>query len=152
MFIGDYNLNNIGATNMLGTQLQQRSTAMAAPTLAPVPATGIQVGQMAQPQAAGGGMFGGNSNNGLGFNLGTGQLLLGGVQAIGNLWNAWQTQQLAREQFDFTKGITNTNLANQIQTFNTSLSDRMHARGAMQSNSPEEINRYIEENRLTDRR
>lgn len=151
MFIGDYNLTNIGASNMLGTQLQNRATQVAAPTLAPVPATGLQVAPVAQPQTAGG-MFGSGSNTGLGFNLGTGQLLLGGVQAIGNLWNAWQAQQLAREQFDFTKGITNTNLANQIQTYNTSLSDRINARGVMQSNTPEEINRYIEENRLVDRR
>jgi hypothetical protein len=50
----------------------------------------------------------------LGFNMDTLRLGLGGIQTIGNLWNAFEANKLAKEQFDFTKGITNTNLANII--------------------------------------
>jgi len=88
----------------------------------------------------------------LGMNIGTGQLALGAIGTIGNLWSAWQAQKLAKEQFNFTKGITNTNLANQIQTYNTALTGRADSRGYMQGDTREATAAYVEENQLRDRR
>lgn len=88
----------------------------------------------------------------LGPNIGTGQLALGAIGTIGNLWAAWQAQKLAKEQFNFQKGITNTNLANQIQTYNTALNGLAESRGYMQGDSADQTATYVEENQLRDRR
>lgn len=88
----------------------------------------------------------------IGMNIGTGQLALGAIGTIGNLWAAWQAQKLAKEQFNFQKGVTNTNLANQIQSYNTALTGRAESRGYMQGDNAEQTAQYVEENQLRDRR
>lgn len=95
---------------------------------------------------------GSGMNTPLGMNLGTGQLALGAIGTLGNLWAAFQAQKLAKEQFDFQKGVTNTNLANQIQSYNTSLVDRINARSFMQGDSQETTDAYIAANSLKDER
>ena len=85
---------------------------------------------------------------GLGWNMGTGQLALGGLQTIGSLWNAWQANKLAKEQFKFQKDFANTNLANQIQSYNTTLADRTRARTFTEGGSDAEAQAYIDANQL----
>ena len=136
---------NYGASNPTGTYLQ--NTASGQQVTQGI--TGPGVGQQVAPQV--GGMYNDLSTP-LGMNLGTGQLVLGGIGTIGNLWSAWQAQKLAKEQFNYQKGITDTNLANQIQSYNTALSDRINARGFVQGDSQSTIDQYIEENSMRDRR
>ena len=136
---------NYGASNPTGAYLQGAASGYQAPQ----GITGPGVGQQVAPQVGG---INNNLSTPLGMNLGTGQLVLGGIGTIGNLWSAWQTQKLAKEQFNYQKGITDTNLANQIQSYNTALSDRMNARGFVQGDNQSTIDQYIEENSLRDRR
>lgn len=99
--------------------------------------------------------YGGNNNSlstGLGWNIGTGQLALGGIQALGNLWSAWNAQKMAKEQFNYQKGITETNLTNQIQSYNTTLSDRINARAFTEGRPDGYAEQYLAENQLRDRR
>ncbi|UCR75506.1 hypothetical protein PP742_gp22 [Alcaligenes phage vB_Af_QDWS595] len=93
--------------------------------------------------AGGAGMFGG-----FGMNLPTAGLLLGGLNAIGNLWGANKSLGLARDQFDFTREITNKNLANQTQTYNTALEDRARSRAVAQGQSQSDADAYLERHRL----
>lgn len=88
----------------------------------------------------------------LGVNFGTGQLALGAIGTIGNLWSSWRANKLANEQFNFQKGITNTNLANQIQNYNTVLTDMIKARGYTQGDSQATIDQYIRNNSIRDHR
>ena len=67
----------------------------------------------------------------LGFNLGTMNMGVKALAAVGGLYNAFQSNKLAKEQFAFTKEVTNTNLNNQIKTYNTTLEDRALARGRL---------------------
>ena len=96
----------------------------------------------------------GSSNNGsgnstgLGWNVGTGQLALGGLQTLGNLWQAWESNKLAKEQFAFQKDVTDTNLANQIQSYNTTLEDRTRTRGQIEGGSAQDAQAYIDKNKL----
>lgn len=136
---------NYGASNPTGAYLQGAASGYQAPQSI----TGPGVGQQVAPQVGG---INNNLSTPLGMNLGTGQLVLGGIGTIGNLWSAWQAQKLAKEQFNYQKDITDTNLANQIQSYNTALSDRMNARGFVQGDSQSTIDQYIEENSLRDRR
>jgi hypothetical protein len=91
-------------------------------------------------------------NTPLGKNLGTANLALGAIGTIGNLWSAWQAQKLAKEQFNFQKGVTNTNLANQIQTYNTRLAGLAEIRGQMSGADPSTTQGYIQDNSLKDER
>lgn len=85
---------------------------------------------------------------GLGWNVGTGQLALSGLSALGNLWNAFQAQGLAREQFDFTKRFAERNLANQTQSYNTALTDRITSRAHTQGMSAADRDAYLDANWL----
>lgn len=91
----------------------------------------------------------GASDSGLGWNLNTAQLALGGIQTIGSLWQAWEANKLAKEKFKFQKDFANTNLANQIQSYNTTLEDRTRARSHTEGGSAEDAQAYIEKNKLS---
>ena len=136
---------NYGASNPTGAYLQGAASGYQAPQ----GITGPGVGQQVAPQVGG---INNNLSTPLGMNLGTGQLVLGSIGTIGNLWSGWQAQKLAKEQFNYQKGITDTNLANQIQSYNTALSDRMASRGFMQGDSQSTIDQYVENNSMRDRR
>ena len=136
---------NYGASNPTGAYLQ--NTASGQPVAQGI--TGPGVGQVAAPQVGG---MNNSLSTPLDWNIGTGQLVLGGIGTIGNLWSAWEAQKLAKEQFNYQKGITDTNLANQVQSYNTALSDRINARGFVQGDNQSTIDRYIEENSIRDHR
>lgn len=80
--------------------------------------------------------IGGKDNNAgfgtdFGWNLGTAKVGVDALAAVGGLYNAYQSNKLAKEQFAFAKEVTNTNLNNQIKTYNTTLEDRALARGRL---------------------
>ena len=86
---------------------------------------------------------------GLGMNVGTGQLALGGLGALNSIFNGFQSGKLAKDQFKFTKDITNTNLNNSIKSYNTQLSDRINSRAAVQGESSSWAQDYLDKNRLS---
>lgn len=77
------------------------------------------------------------------------QLGLGALSTLGGLYQSNRMMDLARDQFRHARDTTNTNLTNQIQSYNTALAGRANARGVMEGRDQESINRYIEENRLS---
>ena len=86
---------------------------------------------------------------GLGFNIGTGQLALGGLQTLGNLWTAWNATNLANKQFDFQKDVTNTNLNNSIKSYNTNLEDKINSRFFTEGKSMAAALDFINAHKLT---
>lgn len=139
-----YDINyqpNVGASNPMGVYGQQ----VAAPAVSPLAPNGSVAG-VAAPSV------GSTAATPLGFNLGTANLALSGIGTLGNLWAAFQAQKLATEQFNFQKGITNTNLTNQIKSYNTSLVDRINARSFVQGDSQATTDKYIADNSLRDER
>ena len=95
------------------------------------------------------GLQGNGAGTGLGFNIGTGQLALGGLSSLANLWGANKQMKLAEDQFDFTKKIATTNLNNQVKSYNTALDDRIRSRAAMEGSSSAEAEAYLNKNRLS---
>lgn len=87
------------------------------------------------------------ANQGFGFNVPTAQLALSGLSTIGGLWAAFQQAKLAKKQFNYTKDVTETNMANQIQQYNTSLADRANSRAKVQGMSAEQAQQYIDQNK-----
>lgn len=86
---------------------------------------------------------------GLGMNVGTGQLALGGLGALNSIFGGLQSGKLAKDQFKFTKDITNTNLNNSIKSYNTTLDDRINSRAAVQGESSSWAQDYLDKNRLS---
>lgn len=78
--------------------------------------------------------------------IGTG---LSGLSALGNLYNAFQANSLANKQFQYTKGITDTNLNNQIKSYNTALSDKINSRASVEGLTPQQVSSYLAANSLS---
>lgn len=73
---------------------------------------------------------------------------LQGLQTLGNLWGAWQTNKLANKSFNFQKGMAERNLANQISSYNSRLEDHASALKGLNSWSDQQAADYVARNRL----
>lgn len=112
------------------------------------------VGYGMKPTGPGFGDFGGPSalgKMGIGFNLPTLDLGLSGLKTLGSLWAAMQSAKIAKKQLNFTRDVTNTNLANQTQSYNTILADKARARGRVEGKSDAQVSDYIAQNSLAKR-
>ena len=123
-------------------------------TLAPQTQTGFALGQnlIGDPNQFSSALTDGAGTGGIldtlrGFTP-IAQLGLSGLQTIGGLIGANRAYGLAKDQFKHVRDVTNTNLTNQIQSYNTALADRARTRAAMEGGSQEDAERYIEQNRL----
>lgn len=101
------------------------------------------------PTAAGASAPASGLGTGLGFNVGTGSLALQGLGSLAGIWGAMEQNKLAKDQFKFTKDVTNTNLNNQIKSYNTSLEDRLNSRGVAEGRSDDYTRDKINQNRLS---
>lgn len=84
----------------------------------------------------------------LGLNFDTANLALSGLSTIGNLWAAFQAANLAKKQFNYTKRVTDANLSNQIQTYNTGITDRANNRAIVEGRDAAYTQNYIDTNSL----
>jgi hypothetical protein len=85
----------------------------------------------------------------LGFNVPTVNMALQGIGTIGSLWAGFKQLGLAKEKFNYEKGVTDTNLANSIKSYNTALEDRARSRAFTEGRSQDEANAYVEKNKMT---
>lgn len=109
---------------------------------APIDVTGMATGAIPGIPRIG-------ATNGLGATfMDKAQLGLAGIGTIGSLYAAFQAQNLAKKQFGFSKRMAETNLANQVQSYNTTLEDRSRSRAAVEGQTPEQAQAYIDKNRL----
>ena len=69
-----------------------------------------------------------NQDNGFGFNMPTLQLGLQGLKAIGGLYFGSKAMGMAKDRFNFSKQMAQTNLKNQVNAYNTGLEDRLRTR------------------------
>ena len=75
-------------------------------------------------------------------------LALQGLNTLGSLWTGFKSLGLANKQFAFQKEFANANLANQIKSYNTALADRSRSRAAMEGQTPEQAQAYIDANKM----
>ena len=80
--------------------------------------------------------------------FGPAQFALGAIKTLGSLWNSFQQNKLAKEAMKFQKEAFATNLANQEQSYNTALEDRINARYVTEGKSQAEADAYVQEHRL----
>lgn len=100
---------------------------------------------------------GGGGTNAFGQQMGDGNfwtkdggagMILGGVQALGNLWSTYQQHKMAKEQMSFAREQWDTNLANQTQTYNTALEDRIRSRHHTEGKGSGQTDAYLEKHSL----
>ena len=91
-----------------------------------------------------------NNPGEIGFNLPTAWTALQGLSTVGNLWGAYQGNKMARKQLALSTDAYNTNLTNQIKSYNTQLEDRVRGRHSPTNAAGQaEASKYIDENKLT---
>lgn len=142
------NLSDAGASGNSFNQYQigTLSTGQTPAPASPVPnvAPSVEVAAPSTPNTAGTGQTGGTGN--FWSRDGGAGLILGGVQVLGNLWNSYQAHKMAKEQMSFAREQWDTNLANQTQTYNTALENRIRGRhawsGASEAETQSEIERH----------
>ena len=74
--------------------------------------------------------------------------IIGGVQTLGSLWNSYQQHKMAKEQMAFAREQWDTNLANQTQTYNTALEDRIRSRHFAEGKDSGQTDAYLKEHSL----
>lgn len=90
------------------------------------------------------GMFGSGMN---GFQLaGAG---LDGLKTIAGIWGGLKMLNLAKKQFTFNRDFSTANLGNSIKSYNTALADRARGRAVMESQTPDQMNAYVNKNSLS---
>ena len=94
---------------------------------------------------------GSNNDNttALGVNIPTLQLGLGELNSLARMYNSWNMNKLAQQQFNLQKDVLNTNLNNQIKSYNNSLADQLRSRAAMETGDANAYDSLIEERKLT---
>lgn len=96
----------------------------------------------------GGGNLAPGAKNTFGWNLGSLDLVLGGIKTIGGLWAAWQENKLAKEQLKLQQQTTNANFANQVSAYNTALEDKTRHRASFNELPQAEADAYLASHKL----
>lgn len=86
-----------------------------------------------------------SKNQEFGLNFNTLNGVMGGLNAAMNLWGGYQSNKLARDQWNTQKSVLNTNMMNQISAYNAALEDRLNYRKQMGGLSQETVDRMYEE-------
>lgn len=134
------NSNSVtAAPTAAGSTAVNNVAAPAATAGVAAPTAGVSVATPTTMTTGGfsGGGFAGNAN-----------MILGGVQAIGSLWNSYQQNKIAKKQIGLQEEAFRTNLANTTKTYNTALEDRIRSRYNTEGRSSSEADQYIEKNKL----
>lgn len=139
---------NAGSMSWLSGQNNQQSFSSPSLDYRPGQALGMDFsgGSSTTPAMATGGA---GAMGGLGMNIPTFQLGLGALGSLSNLYSGFQANKLAKDQLSFTKNITNTNLNNQIKSYNTALEDRARSRAVAENRDQASADAYIEKNKLS---
>lgn len=146
--------SSIGSATTNGSQMGTYDIGVSQTAMAPV--NGASVGGSAIPNVtvqspttpgAGGRV---NAQQGSGWFGEGGKMntIIGGVQVLGSLWNSYQQHKMAKEQMAFAREQWNTNLANQTQTYNTALEDRIRARHHTEGRGNGDTDAYLKKHSL----
>jgi hypothetical protein len=136
---------NFGGTNY-GGYGSLNQYGMSTPTLGSAAQQSPVLGNTLEDGASTSGLF---SGSGLGANMPTLQLGLGGLTTLTNLYAGLKSLGLARDQFDFQKQFAQKNLANSTAAYNTALTDKATARAVTEGQSNADRDAYIAANKLS---
>lgn len=128
----------------LGTTGNMQQSAVNAQINTPQAPQGVTAG--AAPPVAGGTPTG-PAGPGFFQQGGGAGMVLGGIQVLGNLWNSFQQNKIAKKSLNLQTRAFETNLKNTTQSYNTALEDRIRSRYNTEGRS-EQADSYIDRNKL----
>lgn len=139
--------------NNISSQLTNLEQLAALQNIDPSKMSPIQAMQAQKMLDANTGLTGWVNNN-----FGNWGNALNGIGQLGNLFMNWRALGLAEDQldlqqnaFNFNKAMTTKNLANQVKSYNTALTDRMQARAKTETGNKSAYDKQIEERKLDDK-
>lgn len=142
------NINN--QMNNISTQLTNLEQLAALQNIDPSKMSPLQAMQAQKMLDANTGITGFVNNNFGGWGN-----VMNGIGQLGNLFMNWRSLGLAEDQlalqqdaFNFNKALTTKNLANQVKSYNTALTDRMQARAKTETGNKSAYDKQIEERKL----
>ncbi len=145
---GGLNDATTNGTSLSSSGIGAMNVSMGQPAQAPTGPTNLAgVGITDTSTVLNGGAQTGGNNNFWSSSGGAG-MILGGVQVLGNLWSTYQQHKMAKEKMSFAREQWDTNLANQTQTYNTALEDRIRSRHAYSGADEGETDAYLEKHSL----
>lgn len=74
--------------------------------------------------------------------------MLEGLGSLGQIWTSMRGLRLAEKQMKFTQDAYETNMANQRQSYNTSLEDRIRSRYSAEGRSASAADAYLQKHQL----
>lgn len=83
-----------------------------------------------------------------GLNMGNIEGIMKGIGSAFGIYGGLKSLGMAQDQFDFQKDAYRENIANQKQTYNSTLEDRQRARDAMAGASEAETMAYVNKHKL----
>lgn len=115
--------------------------------------TGGFAGQAVLSNSLGGALGSGlGGTDGMGGNIfgkgGLASTALGGLQALGSIWNSFQQNKIAKKSFKLQKRAFETNLANSTEVYNQALEDRIRVRYIAEGLPSADADAKIAERRL----
>lgn len=78
-------------------------------------------------------------------NIGTG---VGIFKDLAGIWQGWQAQKLAKDQYKSSLAFANQNMANMVKDHNARRADVLHARGLTQNDDPAKTQAAIDSSML----
>lgn len=143
----NYNSATTNGSQLSNTQMGMNQIQVGAST-GNVGTMGVPDVTVASPTIPQMGYTGAQQGSGFWSKDGGAGMVLGGVQVLGNLWSSYQAHKMAKEQMAFAREQWDTNLANQTQTYNTALEDRIRGRYAEGVRSESEVQGEIDRHSL----
>jgi hypothetical protein len=148
MQFNNYNNATTNGAQLNTTQMGMNQVATGGAPMGQVGGAGISDVTVQSPQVPQVGGMQGQQGSGFFSPQGGAGLILGGIQVLGNLWSSFQAHKMAKEQMAFAREQWDTNLANQTQTYNTALEDRIRGRYATGTRSEEQLQGEIDQHSL----
>ena len=133
---GSYALG--GATSSFGNGLTMPSSTPAINSLASLRSHGLSGGSPVKFDASGDRGTGVNST-GMASMFDWSKLGLGAAVSMANLYNGWQAGKLAKQQFEYSKGLSDTNLYNSATNYNAALESQAKSAGIMNGTSDADV-------------
>lgn len=148
MQFNNYNDATTNGSQLNTAQMGMNNVQVASPGMTGPANNGVGSAVVQSPQVPQVGGTGAQQGSGFWSPNGGAGLVLGGIQVLGNLWSSFQAHKMAKEQMAFAREQWDTNLANQTQTYNTALEDRIRGRYATGTRSEEQLQGEIDQHSL----
>ena len=139
--VSDFNYTAAPASSLLASQSSVPAASLVdVNSLRNIDTSGYMKSVSAQnPKLLADAMKGGENNNSSASMFDWSKLGLEAAVSLANLYNGWQANKQAKQQFEYSKGLADTNLYNSATNYNNALESQTRTAGIMNGTSDADI-------------